>query len=123
MRIFFLSLIFFLFTGAGLNAQSSRILKDKADSVLKKKSDCLKKQKKYAFFYIQIYNGSDVNKAKSVLKDFIEKYPNSKAFVTWENPEYKVWTGEYYTRFEVERAMQILRDEYPDALIVYPKKH
>ncbi len=116
-------IILFVFSGYFLSrAQYAEVTEHKADILLDKKAECLKNRKKDAFYYIQIYNGSDINTAKRILNDFIKKYPNSKAFVTWENPEYKVWTGEYYTKFEVERAMQLIRDEFPDALIVYPKK-
>ncbi len=117
--IFFIVSVLFLLS---LQAQQRpEITRHKVENLLAKKAECQQKKKKASFYYIQIYNGKDINKAKMILKDFISKYPNSKAFVTWENPEYKVWTGEYYTKFEVERAMQLLKEEYPDALIVYPK--
>ena len=119
----YLFLIFFLWAGTTLSfAQDSVSQKNKAAKSLEKKAECLKKKKKDTFYYIQIYNGRDINKAKQILQSFIKRYPNSKAFVTWENPEYKVWVGEYYTKFEVERALRLIRDEFPDALIVYPKK-
>jgi len=95
----------------------------KADALLKKKAECLGKHKRDVYYYIQIYNGKDLSKAKARLKEFIRLYPNAKAFVTWENPEYKVWTGQYDTKFEAEQAWLIVKEHYPDALIVYPRKH
>ncbi len=115
--------VLFIFISIPIFGQNSVTLKHRADMLLHKKAECLKKKKKDSFYYIQIYNGPDVNKAKRILKEFVSRYPNSKAFVTWENPEYKVWVGEYFTRFEVERAMLLIRDEFPDAMIVFPRIH
>jgi TolA-binding protein len=109
MRLFFVFSIFLLFSGTfSLQAQTADA--QKADELLNQKARCLESAKSDVFYYIQIYNGKDIAKAKSILQDFIRKYPNSKAFVKWENPEYKVWTGEYLTKFEVERDMQIIRE-------------
>jgi len=117
----FLGIIFLLLTWQGVMAQSS--VKAKADALVDKKASCISKHKSDVYYYIQIYHGKDLNRAKSELKKFKSLYPNAKASIKWENPEYKVWTGEYFTKFEVEQAMQMIKEDYPDALIVYPRNH
>lgn len=89
--------------------------------IIELKARCLARNKANYFYYIQIYNGKNLQKAKILLKGYLKKHPNSKAFIKWENPEYKVWTGQYEDILDVERAMLVLRKEYPNALIVYPK--
>ena len=114
-----LSFIFFLIV-ANVSAQTSAVNK-KADKLIDKKRQCYEQHKEDFFYYIQIYNGHNLDDAKQILKTYLAAYPDSKAYIKWENPEYKVWTGEYPNKWEVEKAMQLLRDKYPNAIIVYPK--
>jgi len=107
-------------TFSGLSAQTD--VRARADALIKKKADCLAHNKRNVYYYIQIYNGKDLARAKAVLREFLLRYPNAKANITWENPEYKVWAGQYTTKFEAEQAWMTLKEEYPDALIVYPRK-
>ncbi len=117
-------LILLLTTGLQtLHAQSSRQTQRRLDDLLEQKARCLSQNRTKFFYYIQIYNGKDVNRARQLLREYLARHPHSKAFIKWENPEYKVWTGEYMSILDVEKAMQLLRDEYPDALIVYPRVH
>jgi len=116
-------LLFLLLLGAGygLQAQDTAPLKARLDRIMAQKAQCLEKNKADYFYYIQIYNGKDLQRAKQLLKEYLKNHPNSQAFIKWENPEYKVWTGQYTDILDVERAMLIIRKEYPNALIVYPK--
>ncbi len=107
----------------GILAQTSRQTQQRLDGLLEQKARCLEQNRTKFFYYIQIYNGKDVNRARQLLRVYLARHPESKAFIKWENPEYKVWTGEYMSILDVEKAMQLLRDEYPNALIVYPRVH
>lgn len=116
-------LVLFLFGFFMLQAQSPvKNVKTDANQLVEKKSECLKKHYTDFLYYIQIYNGKDLNKAKAILREYLKLYPSSTAFVKWENPEYKVWTGEYMTKIEVEQAMREIRRNFPNALIVFPKR-
>ncbi len=118
----FISVVLFL-GFLHVHAQSSvPNVRTDANRLLEKKSECLKKHYTDFLYYIQIYNGKDLNRAKSILREYLKLYPSSTAFVKWENPEYKVWTGEYMTKIEVEQAMREIRKHFPNALIVFPKR-
>ncbi len=118
MRKFFL--LFYVFFLIKLHGQQTTV-NHQVDELLKQKAECFEKHKVDYLYFIQIYNGKDLERARAVLREYLNKFPDSKAIVRWENPEYKVWTGEYLNKWEVEKAMQLLSDEYPNALIVYPK--
>jgi len=102
-------------------AQDGAKVNGRADALLEKKARCIEQNQTDFYFYIQIYNGKDLARAKQVLRNYLAAHPNSKAFIKWESPEYKVWTGEYPNIVEVERALKVLTAEYPNAIIVYPR--
>ncbi|NPA43054.1 MAG: SPOR domain-containing protein [Chlorobi bacterium] len=118
MNKIFLFSVFFIFISA-IHAQD---VKSQAQAWLRVKSDCQKKKEKVQFYHIQIYNGPDLSEAKKILQEFISLYPHAKAYIVWENPEYKVWVGEYVTRFEAEQDLKKLKENYPFALLVFPRK-
>ncbi len=116
-------LVFFLILGSVIHAQDKVIdVQHDANRILEKKSECLKKHYTDFLYYIQIYNGKDLQQAKSVMKSYLKYYPGSTAFIKWENPEYKVWTGEYMTKIEVEQAMRQIKEHFPNAIVVFPKR-
>jgi len=117
-KLLFLLLV--LSAGYGANAQE-KIAPEQLRRIIVIKARCLDNNKADYYYYIQIYNGKNLQTAKRMLKQYLNNHPNSKAFIKWENPEYKVWTGQYEDILDVERAMLVLRKEYPNALIVYPK--
>ena len=117
----FYLILFLWFPAMILTAQNSDLQNERADRLLEQKAQCLEQNRTDFYYYIQIYNGKDLGRAKRVLQEYLANHPNSKAFIKWENPEYKVWTGEYPLIVEVERALKILLPEYPNAIIVYPR--
>jgi len=121
MKKFWLLALLLWVVGGYEKSYAQKVAQQDVNVWLRVKSECLKKKKKENFYHIQIYNGPDLKEAKAALLKFKEAYPNAKAFIVWENPEYKVWTGEYYTRFEVERALRLVQEQFPEALIVYPR--
>ncbi len=114
-------LFLFLFLAISVVYAQDSAMNHQADALLEQKAQCFDKHKVDYLYFIQIYNGKDLEEARRVLREYLIRFPDSKAIIKWENPEYKVWTGEYLTKWEVEKAMQLLREDYPDALIVYPK--
>ena len=123
MKKYIVLLAFFSGIFWNLQAQSQEKIQRQLDDILEQKARCLTQNRTKFFYYIQIYNGKDIQQARELLREYINRHPDSKAFIKWESPEYKVWTGEYMNVMDVEKAMQLLQEEYPNALIVYPKVH
>ncbi len=100
------------------------IVNEKVDTILARRADCFTKIKtSFNYYHIQLYNGQDINNARSVKADFQEKFPGEYVVIEWESPEFKVWAGEYETKLAAVQALQKIKKEYPDAFIVYPKKN
>ncbi len=99
------------------------IVNDKVDALLDKRAECFNKTKtSFNYYHIQLYNGQNIDNARSVKAGFQEKFPGEYVVIEWESPEFKVWAGEYETKLEADQALLKIRKEYPDAFIVNPKK-
>jgi len=68
-------------------------------------------------YRIQIYSGNSLSEAKENKSEFLKLY-DIPAAIIFEAPNYKVRIGNYTNRFEANRDLMIVKDQYTDALIV-----
>lgn len=73
-----------------------------------------------ARYKIQIYYGQK-NKAAETLEEFKSENPNTRALITYQTPNYKVWVGDYRNRLEADRAFIKIKKTYKSAFIFKPK--
>lgn len=72
-------------------------------------------------YKIQIFSGeSEI--AKKTLGDFRKEFKNYDATIVFNTPVYKVWIGNFKTRIEAERNLNLLKKKYPSALLIRPNK-
>lgn len=71
-------------------------------------------------YSIQVYSGNrqSAEKAKT---EFRNKYDQWKVILVYEEPNYKVWVGNFKTRLEADRAFVDIQKEFPSAFIFKPK--
>lgn len=72
-------------------------------------------------YRIQIYFDSGSNssdRAGSVRNGFALLFPEIPAYVSWKAPNYRVRVGDYRTRLEAEKAMQMIMIDYPNAWVI-----
>ncbi len=99
------------------------IITAKVDTLLAKRANCFKENKtSLKYYHIQIYNGQDINKARSEKAKFEEQFPEVLATLEWESPEFKVWIGEYETKLAADQALLKYKKAFPNAFVVNPKK-
>ena len=72
-------------------------------------------------YKIQIYSGNRVT-AESTQKDFLSKFDKWPTSVEFETPNYKVWSGNFRTRLEADKALKEIKQKFPSAFIFQPKK-
>ncbi len=72
-------------------------------------------------FKIQIFNGSS-DESKKILIQFKKDNKEYDATIVFSTPMYKVWVGNFKTRIEAERNLNILKKKYPNAIIIKPNK-
>jgi hypothetical protein len=71
-------------------------------------------------YRIQIYFDSGLNssdRAKQMRDEFMLKYPEIPAYVSWKAPNYRVRVGDFRIRLEAERTMQLIMIDYPSAWV------
>lgn len=115
-RIVIIMVLFF--STPSLFAQNkATINQDKRIDVLVQAKKTLDQNTKKSNYKIQLANGSKAH-VNAVLGRFYAKFPNTATHKVYESPEYKVRVGQYRTKLEAERALILIRKEFPNAIIV-----
>jgi hypothetical protein len=76
--------------------------------------------KAIAGYRIQIFFDSGLNssdRAKQLRDEFLLKFPEIPAYVNWKAPNYRVRVGDFRSRLEAERTMQLIMVDYPSAWV------
>jgi len=69
-------------------------------------------------FRVQIYNGNDRIKANQIRVDFIRRYPKTRTYLTYVQPQFRVKVGDFRTRGEAQQAYDELTAIYMPCMIV-----
>ena len=85
---------------------------------VKKKIDSESYESKY--FTIQLYYGN-LKEAENILKDFKEKFPNWKANLSFETPNYKVQTGYFKNYYFGMSKLKQIKNIYSSAFLLEMK--
>ncbi|WP_395061441.1 SPOR domain-containing protein [Flavobacterium sp.] len=72
-------------------------------------------------YKIQIFNGPS-EESKKTLIQFKKENKNYDATIVFNTPIYKVWVGNFKTRIEAERNLNVLKKKYPNAILIKPGK-
>jgi len=72
-------------------------------------------------FRVQIFFDSGNNsksRAVTAMNDFTLKHPETKAYLMFQEPNYKVRVGDYRSRMDAQYFLHKITEEYPDAFVV-----
>ncbi len=72
-------------------------------------------------YRIQLVFTSGVNGKKisqEVESEFLKKYPDTKAYLIWDSPNYKVRVGDFRTKLEAMKFQNDIKIAFPNAYIV-----
>jgi septal ring-binding cell division protein DamX len=121
-KVFFLiALINLLFFTSAWSQQAA--LDIRMDSKLQKIIDFKKKVNQNAFtsgqFTIQLFYGN-IDKANKVVSKFNASFPNQRAELFFETPNYKVRVGKYTSRLEATKNLQVIKRKFPAAFLLVP---
>ena len=72
-------------------------------------------------YKIQIFNGNNEASKKAII-DFKKDFKNHDATIVFSTPAYKVWVGNFKTRIEAERNLDMVKKKYQNAIIIKPNK-
>lgn len=86
--------------------------------LLKKNSELTELKQNMPGYRIQIYYGTDRNKANEIRTEFIRDHIETEAYMVYHQPNFKVRIGDFKTRLEAQKAMQLFSAFYPGSFIV-----
>lgn len=72
-------------------------------------------------YRIQIFFDSGLHssdRARQAKDQFMAKYPNVQAYVSWKAPNYRVRIGDFKSRLEAESFLQSILSDYPNGWVV-----
>ncbi|QQR87639.1 MAG: SPOR domain-containing protein [Flavobacteriales bacterium] len=69
-------------------------------------------------FRVQIFLGSDRDKAREMRRSFLVKHPDVGGYESYLAPNFRIRVGDLRTRLEAEKLRDVLKAEYPGCYIV-----
>lgn len=69
-------------------------------------------------FRVQVYYGSQRSKAMEIRTEVLKKFPQSAAYIIYQQPNFKVRLGDFKTRLEAMKLLDEVRHDYGQAFIV-----
>lgn len=69
-------------------------------------------------FTIQVYAGNDRALASDFKMDIIRNFPDEEPKMVFEQPNYKVRIGQYYTRLEAQQSFAEVKLVFPRAILI-----
>ena len=106
--------------GAGSDTDNSlEVVKDSRydDLVSRQKKENLQHPSIHGY-RVQIYFGVNRPKASEVKLDFSSRYPDVSAYLTYQQPNYKVRVGDFRNRYEAIRFVKTIEGLYPTTFVV-----
>jgi len=106
------------FVGNMINAQNGEVTVE-ADSMLKviTNNRVWNRPDKIAGYRILLHNGNKLE-AEKVAADFKALFPNQPLIMKWDEPNFKVLGGMFYTRAEAKEYMSKCGRKFPMLIIV-----
>ncbi|KXK47482.1 MAG: Sporulation related domain protein [Bacteroidetes bacterium ADurb.Bin141] len=69
-------------------------------------------------YRVQLYFGQQRDAAYEMRTDFLRLYPQSGAYVVYQQPNFKLRVGDYRTRLEAQKALHEFQTHYSSAFVV-----
>lgn len=123
---FFLS--FFLLTMVWVGNSQQKTLSDTVvlrkpvtiDLLMEKKRNFNQNENLLNRYTVQLYSGS-YEEAQKILEKFAGLFPDHKAIIKFQTPNYKVWITNFPNKLEAEKLFFAARPEFPSILMFRTK--
>lgn len=113
--------VFLAFSATFSTAQQGKITieQDNRISELLELYEAYNKSSEY--YRIQVGFGS-YSQAQDLKSEVEIDFPNLPSKIDFDSPTYRVRLGRFKTKLEAERKFKEVREKYPDAMLLKPKK-
>jgi len=92
--------------------------------LINRRASYYEEKKEMPGFRLQIFfdSGNEARKrATTARTEFIQKYPNVEAYLSFEQPYYKIRVGDFRSRLDAKQFEYKIMRDYPNAFIVPDK--
>lgn len=123
-KLSFITLLFFS-TSLALHAQQGLVTVDQ-DKEIDKLLEYKKDLRTVNAYIIQIFSNSSAaarSEAQSTRSKATALYPDWSNSIEYEQPNYKIWVGNFRTRLEADRALIEVKKTYAHAFILSPRNN
>ena len=111
----------FLFLNTTASGQNTTLVQeDKFEQLLNEKRKLNSSITDNNTYKIQIFNGTS-EASKKMLLQFKRENRDLDATIIFSTPTYKVWVGNFLTRIEGERFLNLIKKKYPNSILIKPK--
>ncbi|MDP3360174.1 MAG: hypothetical protein Q8S41_12595 [Lutibacter sp.] len=93
---------------------------EKINTLIEQKKAFNKTNKNILVFKIQIYNGNETQ-AYAVKRNFEADFPEYRTKIIYKTPEWKTHAGNFRTRLEADRALNLVKIKYAGAIVLEEK--
>jgi len=93
---------------------------EKINTLIEQKRAYNKDNKSSVVYKIQLYNGNE-EEAYKIRRNFNTSYPEYKTTIMYKPPEWKTQVGDFKTRLEADRALNIIKKKYSGAIVLVDK--
>src|SRR5207244_1121440 len=90
----------------------------RVDQLIKKQKEINLQKQTISGFRIQIYFGSNRQKASEVKTEFSFRHPEMLSYLTYQQPNFKVRVGDFRTRLEAQKFLKDIQGNYMTSFIV-----
>lgn len=102
-----------------LYAQQDKVSESKVNALISKKISMDKDGEFKDRYTIQIYYG-EYHGAQRMKEQYAEKGLIYKLEQRYEEPNHKIWIGNYRSKLEAEQALIVIKKEFPNAFVLKP---
>ena len=88
------------------------------DDLVKKQKELNQQKQTIPGYRIQIYFGSNRPKANELKQDFLNRHPEAAAYLTYQQPNFKVRVGDFRTRLEAQKFLKNIEGQYATSFVV-----
>ena len=72
-------------------------------------------------YRIQLFSGSERNNANALKTKFLKLYPETPAYLIYQQPYFKLRVGDYRTKIEAQNLFYKLQDDFGQVIIIPDK--
>jgi len=124
MKKFLIFISILTFITFSSNAQKARLTVSNdayLDTAIQKNIDKNRIANVIDGYRIQLFSGAERNNANALKTKFLKLYPETPAYLIYQQPYFKLRVGNYRTKIETQQIFYKLQDDFGQVIIIPDK--